>query len=107
MEFGILPLVPTWVLVHPRGMGPVLRRLSLFPKLSDIKKIVNFSKIKNLVSLHLEKKKSRNSPSLGFLNSNFFGEKSVVLSSSSLYMTKFPKKLKKTWLIYTGKTRFS
>jgi hypothetical protein len=43
MDFGILPMVPTWVLVHPRGMGPILGRHFFFPKLSDIE---NLSKLK-------------------------------------------------------------
>jgi hypothetical protein len=43
-DFGIFPMVPTWVLVHPRAMGSIPGRLFLFPKLSDIKKFVTFSK---------------------------------------------------------------
>jgi hypothetical protein len=58
MDFGILPMVPTWVLVHPRGMGPILGRHFFFPKLSDIENLSNFQKIKNLVNLHLKNQKN-------------------------------------------------
>jgi hypothetical protein len=69
----------------PKRDGSYPGEAFFFPKLSDIENLSNFQKIKNLVNLHLKnQKKSRNSPSLGLKNSNFFWKKSVVLSSSSL-----------------------
>jgi hypothetical protein len=58
MDFGILPMVPTWVLVHPRGMGPILGRLFFSPKLSDIENLSNIQKIKHFVNLHLKNQKN-------------------------------------------------
>jgi len=67
MDFGILPMVPTWVPVHPRGMGPILGRLFFFPKLSDVKNLSIFQKIKHLVNLHLKNpKNSRKFSIFGF-----------------------------------------
>lgn len=107
MDFGILPMVPTWVPVHPRGMGPILGRLFFFPKLSDVKNLSIFQKIKHLVNLHLKNQKiPENSPSLGLKNSNFFWEKISGPIIIFFVNDQISQKTKKTWLIYTGKTRF-
>ncbi len=99
MDFGILPTVPTWVLVHPRGMGPILGRLLCPPKLSDIQNLSIFQKINNLVDLHLKnQKKSRNSPALGFKNSKICWKNIRGPILIFFVHDQISQKTKKTWL---------